>query len=234
MWIEKKLKAVSPRPLTSDGSIHGLIRVEDARGFYVKQRVFLQSDSQAYQLLEIKRFEGLNSFYVGPLPPEGKIGSRTDVSAFRVSENATIGAAEQDRPGIKGEEHARAIYVEEPVVARRVINVDETGSYYNTENPMPTRLVTVAPIPVQLNSSSPIPVQLNSATPIPVQIVQESTPPETPPTTISPSEYDEVRIERNFYGDPVTYNFYKSSILVGTIEVDYDAFSSSIKYKRTL
>lgn len=224
MWIEKKLKAVSPRPLASDGTIHGLIRVEDARGFYVKQRVFLQSDSQAYQLLEIKRFEGLNSFYVGPLPPEGKIGSRTDVSAFRVSENATIGAAEQDRPGIKGDEHARAIYVEEPIVARRVINVDETGNYYNTENPMPARLV----------AATPIPVQLSSVTPIPVQIVQEPVSPGTPATTISPSEYDEVRIERNFYGDPVTYNFYKSSILVGVIEVDYDAFSSSIKYKRTL
>lgn len=137
MFVEKKRLGVSPRPLTVDGSVHGLVHVSDARGFYVKQKVYLKSATQPDLLVEIKRFNSLTSFYVGPLPPDGKIKDRTDVSAYTVADGASIGASEQDRPGIKEDEHERAVYMEEPVVAKRTILVDELGALYGKDNPIP-------------------------------------------------------------------------------------------------
>lgn len=140
MFIEKKLVAVAPRLLTADGTAHGLIYVADISGFYVKQRITLKSNTKAPATFEIKRFDSLTSFYVGPLPPSGKIGDRSDVSAFLTADSATIESAEQPRPGITGDEHERAVYMEEPVVAKRTISVDKFGRPYETSNPLPVRL----------------------------------------------------------------------------------------------
>jgi hypothetical protein len=140
MFIEKKRIGIPPRALTANGTANGLVQVADIRGFYVKQKVYIRSNTQSSQIFEIKRFDSLNSFYVGPLPPEGGIGKRSDISAYLVADSAVVGAEEQDRPGIKPDEHERAVYVEEPIVAKRVINVDEFGQYYNTQNPVPVQL----------------------------------------------------------------------------------------------
>ena len=138
MFIEKKLKSVSARLLTANGSAYGLVQVTDSRGFYVKQEIQLKSSAfPAPILLEIKRFNGLNSFYVGV---KGKIGERIDLSAYLVADGATIEAAEQSRPGISRDDSDRAVYMEEPIVAIRVYNVDEHGDSYNTQNPLPVRL----------------------------------------------------------------------------------------------
>ncbi len=140
MFIEKKRLHIAPRAFTANGSIHGLVQIANTRGFYVKQKVTIKSSTQPPLLVEIKRFDSLTSFYVGPLPPQGKIGDRIDISAYLVADGATIEAVEQDRPGITIQEHERAVYVEEPVVAKRVISVDQDGRYYDTTNPVPVRL----------------------------------------------------------------------------------------------
>jgi hypothetical protein len=135
MFIEKKLKAVPPRLLTANGAPTGLVTVADTRGFFVKQKISLSSNTQAPLQLEIKRFVSINSFFVGP---PGGIGQRQNVSMYLVADGATIEASEQDRPGVPDADRDRATYVEEPIVARRVIAVDEYGRYYNNENPLPT------------------------------------------------------------------------------------------------
>lgn len=137
MFIEKKRLGVSPKAFTFDGSQHGLVHVADARGFFVKQQIEIKSTTQPTVRLEIKRFVTLTSFYVGP---KGKIDDRQDISVYTVADSATIEAHLQDRPGITIDHHERAVYVEEPVVAKRVIGVDESGQYYNTQNPLPVRL----------------------------------------------------------------------------------------------
>lgn len=145
MFIEKKRQKVLPRLLTADGTAHGLVTVTNTRGFFVKQKISIRSNTQPPVTLEIKRFDSLFSFYVGPLPEnKGKISDRSDISAYTVADGATIEAGEQDRPGIKQDEHQRAVYVEEPVVAKRVISVDEDGDYYNEDNPLPVVSVSDA------------------------------------------------------------------------------------------
>jgi hypothetical protein len=140
MFIEKKLKHVDPRLLTVNGSSNGLVQVADARGFFVKQKVYLTSSTQPPLLVEVKRFNGLNSFYVGPLPPDGQIQKRTNISAYLVADGAAIQAEEQDRPGIKLDDIDRAVYAEEPIVAIRTIGVDPDGEYYTVDNPLPVQL----------------------------------------------------------------------------------------------
>lgn len=135
MFIEKKRAGVSPMLLIANGTSDGIVTVSDARGFFVKQTVFIASNTQQPRELEIKRFISKNSFRVGPKGPS--MTAFSDISDFQVSENANISAPEQNRPGITDEDYNRAKYVEEPVVADRVIHVDEYGQYYNQENPFP-------------------------------------------------------------------------------------------------
>jgi hypothetical protein len=135
MFIEKKRKGISPRLFTANGNANGLVTVADAKDFFVKQRVQIKSNTQPVKEFEIKRFVTNNSFKVGPVG--ASISTYSDLSQYLVADNATISAPEQDRPGIKPDEIRRATYAEEPVVANRVIMVDEFGNYYNSNNPLP-------------------------------------------------------------------------------------------------
>jgi hypothetical protein len=138
MFIEKKRKGISPRLFTANGNANGLVTVADAKDFFVKQRVQIKSNTQPVKEFEIKRFVTNNSFKVGPVG--ASISTYSDLSQYLVADNATISAPEQDRPGIKPDEIRRATYAEEPIVANRVIAVDEFGNYYNTQNPLPVIL----------------------------------------------------------------------------------------------
>jgi hypothetical protein len=73
------------------------------------------------------------------LGPENKgINTRSDVSAYTTALNATVEASEQNRPSIPPADYERAVYEEEPIVAKRVIGVDRYGELYSEDNPMPT------------------------------------------------------------------------------------------------
>jgi hypothetical protein len=135
MFIEKKRKGISPRLFTANGNGNGLVTVADASDFFVKQRVQIESNTQPAKEFEIKRFVSNNSFKVGPVG--ANISTYADLSQYLVADNAKISAPEQDRPGIKPDEIKRAVYAEEPIVANRVIMVDEFGNYYNSSNPLP-------------------------------------------------------------------------------------------------
>jgi hypothetical protein len=193
MWFERHLIEVKPRAFTVDGSSYGLVHVGDVRGFFVKQTVILTSDTQPPLQVEIKRFESTTSFYVGKKGEN--IDARIDVSAYKVVDNASVSAPKQSRPGITLEHIDRASYEEEPILAKRVIAVDETGEHYGKDNPVPVEVVSTA--------------------------------------KLAPTDFDEVTITRDAFEDPVSYNFFKNSILVGVIEVTYDPARSAIRYKRT-
>ena len=135
MFIEKKRKGVSPRLFTANGNSNGLVTVADARDFFVKQKVQIKSNTIPTLEFEIKRFVSNNSFRVGPTGTN--ISTYADISQYLVGDSAVVSAPEQDRPGIKPDEIGRATYAEEPIVAKRVIMVDEFGNYYNDENPLP-------------------------------------------------------------------------------------------------
>src|SRR5690606_32640412 len=97
--------------------------------FKVKQQIIIKSNTQGPTTdLEVKRITDVNTIEIGP---KGKIDARTDLSMFTVADAAQIFANEQHRPSIPQEEIIRAVYEEEPVVAYRVIGVDQNGNTVN-------------------------------------------------------------------------------------------------------
>jgi hypothetical protein len=82
--------------------------------------------------LEVKKVISPTQLMVGPVG--AKMTDRQNLSQYTLDKNPTIRAEEQDRPGIPTEQHERAVYAEEPILAKRTIAVDEFGNYYNDQN----------------------------------------------------------------------------------------------------
>lgn len=126
---EKTWRFISPKAFTSDGTVTGEIKIADTRSFKVKQKVILESSTQERVELEVKEVLDYTTLYVGK---KGAIELREDVSAFTVVDGATIRALKQPRPAIPDKEYERAVYAEEPTVAKRTVLVDELGCYIDS------------------------------------------------------------------------------------------------------
>lgn len=127
--LEKRFVAVPPQTFMADGTANGVIKVIYSGFFKVKQQIIIRSNAQQPTTdLEIKRIIDVNTIEVGP---KGKIDARADLSLFTVADGAIIFANEQHRPSVPQEEVIRAVYEEEPVVAYRVIGVDQQGNTVN-------------------------------------------------------------------------------------------------------
>lgn len=127
--LEKRFVAVPAQPLTADGTANGVIKVVYSGFFKVKQQIIITSSANNPTTdLEIKRIPDINTIEVGP---KGPIDKRADLSMYTLVSGATIFANEQHRPLIPQEEVIRAVYEEEPVVAYRVIGVDQNGNTVN-------------------------------------------------------------------------------------------------------
>lgn len=138
MALEKRWSAVAPRSLTSDGTANGILTIANSRGLRVKQILSLQSDTEDKIKVQIQNVISDTQIEVSEV--NGKITERLDVSGYTLSDNAFISAEIQPRPPIPIQEHERAVYEEEPVVAKRVYLVDEFGNPYLTDNPFPVQL----------------------------------------------------------------------------------------------
>jgi hypothetical protein len=141
MFIEKKWLRVPPRLLTTDGTSTGVITIDSVRGFYVKQHVAIKGVALPTIKLQIKRILSDNKMLVGPI--NGKITDYSDVSIYTMAAMSSIEAEEQARNEIPQVDRERAVYAEEPIVATRNVLVDDTGDYYNSDNPMPTSSVQI-------------------------------------------------------------------------------------------
>jgi hypothetical protein len=137
MAVERRLKAVGPIAFTLDGGANGLVTVSDTKGFRVKAQVVLEGISLPNVTLEIKRVISKTQFFVGI---KGDIKQRENISLYTLAASSTVLQPEQDRPGIPLEQHERAVYEEEPVLAKRVILVDGYGEFYDTDNPLKVQL----------------------------------------------------------------------------------------------
>lgn len=133
---EKKLLRRDALAFSADGTTTGIISVDGACNFKVKQCVTIQSATQPPRNLEIKRFIDGSSFYVGEVGQP--ISQRSDVSAYTLADAAFIFAQEQNRPSVPEQEIERITYEEEPVIARRVVIVDDCGEIITQDNPLPT------------------------------------------------------------------------------------------------
>lgn len=138
MAFEKRWGVRPANLFTSNGGFRGQITVLDASCFKVKQQVTIKANTLDSVRVEIKSVID-NNIEVGAI---GKpITDRSvDLSLYTVALSATIEAEEQKRPEIPQVEHERAVYEEEPTVAKRVFQVDKLGRGYTKANPFPVQL----------------------------------------------------------------------------------------------
>lgn len=157
MAYERYWEEVSPRLLSTNGTSDGSVGIADLNGFYVKQDVVLQSNTLPATTFQIKRIDVVNSqVWLGS--KSEPINKYSNLSAFLVSESATIQAARQPKNSVPKDDQAQGTYETEPVVARRVVLVDGTGQKYTQENPLPvdaTVSVVVPPLEVELDALTP-------------------------------------------------------------------------------
>lgn len=135
--LEKRFPVVLPQNFTANGSSNGVITVVDTRLFKVKQLVKISGTAlPTLDKLEVKNILSFTQLIVGPAG--GSIHTTVDVSAYTVALSSAIFYPEtQKRPTITADDFERAVYDEEPVVAKRVVLVDEMGNKYNAKNPLP-------------------------------------------------------------------------------------------------
>lgn len=138
MAIERKWDRIPPRAFVLNGGADGAVYLASTRNFKVKQKVAVEATGLPTLLLEIKRVVSPTKLIVGQI--SSKMSDRQDLSGYSLDKNPTIRAEEQDRSGIPNEQHERAVYAEEPIMAKRVIQVDEFGDYYSEKNPIPVSI----------------------------------------------------------------------------------------------
>lgn len=134
--LEKRFAAVPIQVFTANGGVDGSITIADTSLFKVKQRVTISATGQVNQELEIKKIISSTALVLGPTT--GSIFTFTDLSAYTVASGANLFAIEQKRPTITADDFERAVYEEEPTVAKRMILVDEFGNRITQSNPLPT------------------------------------------------------------------------------------------------
>jgi len=139
MAVEKRWLSLPDNPLLTDGTVDGQITVANGINYRVGQDVILKSSTQTSKTLKIARIQG-NSIFFRAL---GKIiTSREDVSMFLVADSAVIFLFEQEKSNIPLDELTRSVYEEEPVVANRVVVVDNKGDIFSGTNPIPVNIIS--------------------------------------------------------------------------------------------
>jgi hypothetical protein len=132
---ERRLEAIPPQSILSDGSEVGRFAVPDASLFKVKQLVKVFSDVDSPAIFQVKLV--IPGFiYLGA--QKTAIDRYSDLSQYTTANNTKVSAEEQERPPIIPDAYNRAMYEEEPVVAKRSILVDKYGRKIDSNNPLPT------------------------------------------------------------------------------------------------
>jgi hypothetical protein len=149
MAIERWYPSVGPVAFTQDGGNDGIVVVTDTSLFKVKMIVVVQANSLPITRFEIKKVISPTEMVLGP--EDKPITARSDMSAYILGLNPTVEAFEQERPKIPPADYERAVYEEEPVVAKRSYLVDRYGSPYTISNPFPVSLAGSVELSVDLN-----------------------------------------------------------------------------------
>lgn len=152
MALERKWLAVNAKPFTSNGTALGVVTVADTAGFRVKQLVFALSNTVLPQQFQVNAVLSPTQLVLGPKSAKVGHNAYSDMSAFLISNGATIAAPEQDKGAIPDKDHYLAVYEAEPIVADRVIWVDQYGRFYGPDNPLPIAFdgtITVGNVTIQ-------------------------------------------------------------------------------------
>lgn len=137
MAFERKWAAVPPQAFTADGNTFGFVTVADTAGFKVKQSAYLVDSSNNKLVVQIKKVLSSTKLVVGLVDQKLSSWKPLNISTWTVVSGAAIGAEEQDKNNIPGDDHYKAIYEADPTVADRVVLVDQYGDIYSDTNPLP-------------------------------------------------------------------------------------------------
>lgn len=182
MAIEQKWPAVAPQPFTADGGAQGQIAAADVRGVKVKQFIVIKATGQPDLRVQVKRVvKKTGKITVGPpsdQQTQGKAGLRTttDLTAYTLLAGAFFYAEEQDKVRVKKDDQDAATYEQEPTVARRVVQVDQFGDFYDDDNRVPVKFdggITVGNVTIQDDDSDEL--EINADGSINVNVVTAPT-----------------------------------------------------------
>jgi hypothetical protein len=137
MAVERKWLAVPAVNFTADGTQFGVVTVTDTAGFKVKGSAYITANTKPVLLVQIQRVLSPTVMIVGPPGTTPSPSNFIDVSTYTVILNAQIAFPEQDKNRIKADDIDQAVYESDPVVAKRVIQVDEYGQFFSKDNPIP-------------------------------------------------------------------------------------------------
>lgn len=138
MALERKWRQLSPRSFVEDGKANGEVALDDTIYLRVKQIVTIEAIGESTLNLEVKRVISPTRIALGP--KDTNINTRIDLSAYTVGKISTLSAAEQDKKIPSDKDQMKHSYEQEPILARRVINVDPYGDFYTVKNPLPVQL----------------------------------------------------------------------------------------------
>lgn len=128
MNTERVWSKVDSTLFTADGQENGVITVENTECFKVGMLVVLQSDSLQPTEYKVKQVLSGSEMALGPVGSKHKV--RSDLTQWTLADNALVKATAQPRPAIDQLDYERAVYEEEPTMAKRVITVDKLGNTY--------------------------------------------------------------------------------------------------------
>jgi hypothetical protein len=132
MAREKSYERIDPVYFTADGQENGIITVESVECFKVKMVVQIYAKGVSTEngaRFMVKRVLNETQMLIGPYDKPA-LHLKTDMRAYTVANEAFVEFAPTDRPDIPMEDYERAVYEEEPVVAKRVISVDKLGNTF--------------------------------------------------------------------------------------------------------
>jgi len=129
MAKEQSYDRIEPVYFIEDGRENGIVTIESTIGFKVKRPIIVYSNSiSTPKRLFVLRVLNETQMLLGP--DKSKFNKKEDMSAYLLSDEAYLEAPEEERPNISPADYERAVYEEEPVVAKRVIPVDRLGNTY--------------------------------------------------------------------------------------------------------
>jgi hypothetical protein len=236
--LEKRFKAIPPQLFINDATANGVVKINNAEFFKVKQQIIIAAPALTPLELEVKSVEDATTLIIGPR--NTKINETTNLSLYTVSSGSFIFANEQKRPSIPQEEVSRAVYEEEPAVALRNILVDKLGVPYGQTNPFPVTIdgevnIENANIDVKLSHlerpgnvpadsvrlGDGIETFTGSSTNIQKYLLDTMSA-----NRLIRKEFDDIEVlNKNDDGDPTVIAFRSNGSLVATLNLTYDSDS---------
>jgi len=230
MAFERKLAAVPPQAFTADGTSTGVVTIADTTGFYIKSFVYLKSDTLQSAGFQVKNVLSNTQLILGPADNSLRAPlNPTNLSAYLVSDDATISAPEQDNFTIKPDDHYLATFLPAPVSADRVVPVDPHGNFYDAANPLPISFdgtVNIGDVHIlgPAPSNNELEVNLDGSINN-ISLAQ-----------LIPVEFNEIDLTNSTIGGqvvPTIVTYKQASVTVATLTLSYDGSANLLSVVRT-